>query len=80
MLTEVAPLAHGHTAASLAISSGTNVKAVQRVLGNASAATTLDTYADLSEDDLDAVASRLNAAMPLVALSKPPRTRVSRSR
>ncbi|WP_127476086.1 tyrosine-type recombinase/integrase [Microbacterium sulfonylureivorans] len=52
-----------HTAASLAISSGANVKAVQRMLGHASAAMTLDTYADLFEDDLDAVASSLNAAM-----------------
>ena len=52
-----------HTAASLAISSGANVKAVQRMLGHASAAMTLDTYADLFDDDLDAVASSLNAAM-----------------
>lgn len=49
-----------HTAASLAISSGANVKAVQRMLGHASAAMTLDTYADLFEDDLDDVATRLN--------------------
>lgn len=52
-----------HTAASLAISAGANVKAVQRMLGHASAAMTLDTYADLFEDDLDAVAARLNDAM-----------------
>ena len=45
-----------HTAASLAISAGANVKAVQRMLGHASAAMTLDTYADLFDDDLDAVA------------------------
>ncbi|MFC7925080.1 tyrosine-type recombinase/integrase [Microbacterium laevaniformans] len=32
-----------HTAASLAISSGANVKSVQRMLGHASAAMTLDT-------------------------------------
>ncbi len=51
-----------HTAASLAISSGANVKAVQRMLGHASAAMTLDTYADLFEDDLDEVATRLNDA------------------
>ncbi|WP_438354651.1 tyrosine-type recombinase/integrase [Microbacterium sp. CJ88] len=52
-----------HTAASLAISSGANVKAVQRMLGHASAAMTLDTYADLFEDDLDEVAGHLNDAM-----------------
>lgn len=51
-----------HTAASLAISSGANVKAVQRMLGHASAAMTLDTYADLFDDDLDAVAVELDAA------------------
>ena len=50
-----------HTAASLAISAGANPKAVQRMLGHASAAMTLDTYADLFEDDLDAVSERLDA-------------------
>lgn len=49
-----------HTAASLAISSGANVKAVQRMLGHKSAAMTLDTYADLFDDDLDDVAVRLD--------------------
>ncbi|MBK4347237.1 tyrosine-type recombinase/integrase [Lacisediminihabitans changchengi] len=51
-----------HTAASLAISAGANVKAVQRMLGHASAAMTLDTYADLFDDDLDAVADALHDA------------------
>ena len=51
-----------HTAASLAISAGANVKAVQKMLGHASAAMTLDTYADLFDDDLNAVAVRLNEA------------------
>lgn len=49
-----------HTAASLAISAGANVKAVQKMLGHSSAAMTLDTYADLFEDDLDAVAVALD--------------------
>lgn len=49
-----------HTAASLAISSGANVKAVQRMLGHASAAMTLDTYADLFDDDLDSVSTHLD--------------------
>jgi integrase len=49
-----------HTAASLAVSAGANVKAVQTMLGHASAAMTLDTYADLFSDDLDAVADRLD--------------------
>ncbi|MDQ1217977.1 tyrosine-type recombinase/integrase [Microbacterium arborescens] len=51
-----------HTAASLAISSGANVKAVQRMLGHASASMTLDTYADLFDDDLDGVATALDEA------------------
>lgn len=49
-----------HTAASLAIAAGANVKAVQRMLGHASAAMTLDVYSGLFEDDLDNVAQRLN--------------------
>jgi len=36
-----------HTATSLAVSAGANVKAVQKMLGHASAVMTLDTYADL---------------------------------
>jgi hypothetical protein len=46
--------------ASLGVSAGANVKAVQRMLGHASAAMTLDLYADLFDDDLEAVAERLN--------------------
>lgn len=55
---------HGlrHTAASLAVGAGANVKAVQRMLGHASAAMTLDVYAGLFEDDLDAVADRMDLA------------------
>ncbi|CPR11281.1 phage-related integrase [Mycobacterium bohemicum DSM 44277] len=49
-----------HTAASLAISSGANVKVVQRMLGHASAAMTLDVYADLFDDDLTSVADKLS--------------------
>jgi len=51
-----------HTAASLAVSAGANVKALQRILGHASAAMTLDTYADLFDDDLDAVGDALDDA------------------
>lgn len=51
-----------HTAASLAVQAGAHVKAVQRMLGHASAAMTLDVYADLFDDDLDAVAVALDAA------------------
>lgn len=51
-----------HTAASLAVSAGSNVKAVQRMLGHASAAMTLDVYSGLFDDDLDAVAERMDEA------------------
>lgn len=51
-----------HTAASLAVAAGANVKAVQRMLGHASAAMTLDVYAGLFGDDLDTVADLLDAA------------------
>jgi integrase len=50
-----------HTAASLAVSAGANVKAGQRMLGHATASMTLDVYADLFDDDLEAVADRLDA-------------------
>ncbi len=49
-----------HTAASIAVSSGANVKALQRMLGHKSAAMTLDVYADLFDDDLDAVSESMN--------------------
>ena len=52
-----------HTAASLAVSAGANVKAVQRMLGHAKASMTLDVYADLFDDDLDVVADRLDTAI-----------------
>lgn len=52
-----------HTAASIAISAGAHVKAVQRMLGHASAAMTLDTYADLFDADLDTVADNINTLL-----------------
>jgi integrase len=50
-----------HSCASLAVSAGVNVLALQRMLGHTSAKITLDTYADLFDDDLDAVAVSLHA-------------------
>jgi integrase len=49
-----------HTCALLAVSAGVNVLALQRMLGHTSAKMTLDTYADLFDDDLDAVAAALH--------------------
>lgn len=50
-----------HTAASIAVSAGANVKTVQRMLGHSSAAMTLDTYSDLFDTDLDNVALNIDA-------------------
>lgn len=50
-----------HTCASLAVAAGVNVLALQRMLGHTSAKMTLDTYADLFDDDLDAVAESLHS-------------------
>jgi integrase len=52
-----------HTAVSLAISAGANVKVVQRIAGHASATMTLDTYTGLFDHDLHDSAGRLNAAL-----------------
>ena len=59
-----------HTAASLAISAGANVKAVQRMLGHASAEVTLNVYSDLFDDDLDDVAERLDQEAARAVVSK----------
>jgi integrase len=52
-----------HTCASLAISAGANVKVVQRMLGHATAAMTLDLYGHLLSDDLAGVANALGEAI-----------------
>ncbi len=54
-LDDVTPHDLRHSAASLAMAAGANVKAVQQRLQHASPAMTLDVYAGLFPDDLDAV-------------------------
>ena len=49
-----------HTAASLAVSSGASVKAIQTMLGHASAAMTLDVYSHLFADELEDVADKMD--------------------
>lgn len=49
-----------HTAASLAIGSGANIKALQNMLGHASAGLTLDRYGHLYESDVKAVGLAIN--------------------
>lgn len=60
-LTDFTPHQLRHTAASLAVASGADVKAVQRMLGHASAAMTLDVYTGLFERGLDALADAMDA-------------------
>lgn len=52
-----------HTAASLAIHAGANVKTVQRMLGHASAAVTLDIYGHLWDDELDSLPGKIGEFM-----------------
>lgn len=49
-----------HTAVSLAIASGASVKVVQRMVGHASAAITLDVYAGLFDQDLSIITDRMD--------------------
>lgn len=56
-----------HTAASHAIRSGASVKAVQSMLGHASAKVTLDTYVGLFPDEQDSVAEAMAAALSMPA-------------
>jgi integrase len=63
-----------HTAASLSISAGASVKSVQRMLGHASAKITLDVYAGLFDQDLDDIASRMDAMIALSSIPHLPET------
>ncbi|WP_158618997.1 hypothetical protein [Micromonospora sp. M71_S20] len=53
------------------MAAGANVKAVQRMLGHASASMTLDVHAGLFGDDLDAVANRLDEAVAVRTICGP---------
>jgi len=68
-----------HTCASLAVSAGANVKALQRMLGHSSARETLDTYSDLFDEDLDAVASAGRSTSRLLRGPRPAPSRPARS-
>jgi integrase-like protein len=52
-----------HTAASVAIRSGANIKALQNMLGPASAGLTLDRYGHLYDSDVDAVGRAIDEAI-----------------
>jgi integrase len=59
VLGELHPHDLRHTAVSLAIRSGADVKVVQRVAGHSSAKLTLDTYGHLWDEGIDDVARRM---------------------
>ncbi len=59
-----------HTCASLAVSAGVNVLSLQRMLGHKSAKVTLDTYSDLFDADLDAVAITLHTSYSRQSVAK----------
>jgi integrase len=62
-----------HAAASFAIAAGASVKGVQGMLGHQSATQTLDRYAALWPDELDAVAARIDAARQAADNARPDR-------
>jgi integrase len=59
----ISPHALRHTAASLHIKAGANIKVVQRQLGHATASMTLDRYGHLYKDDLDEAAKAVGNAI-----------------
>lgn len=64
-LDGLTPHALRHTAASLAIAAGADVKVVQQMLGHKSATMTLDLYGHLFPDRLDTVADAMDTARNL---------------
>ena len=68
-IPELHPHQLRHTAASLAIASGADVKVVQQMLGHSSAAMTMDVYGHLFSDRLDEVADALDTARSEAAKS-----------
>jgi hypothetical protein len=59
---ELTPHELRHTAASLAIASGADIKVVQQMLGHKSATMTLNQYGHLFGDRLDVVADAMDTA------------------
>lgn len=61
-----------HTAVSWAIHAKANVKTVQRMVGHASAAMTLDVYGHLWDDELDEVVGRVDELLDSLRKTDPP--------
>lgn len=64
---KITPHSLRHVAAGLLVGSGASVKAVQRQLGHATAAMTLDQYSDLFDGDLDTVAAAMDEVFSLTS-------------
>ncbi len=69
-LAGLTPHSLRHTAASLAIASGADVKVVQQMLGHKAATMTLDLYGHLFESRLDDVADALDKAARKAAVAQ----------
>lgn len=69
---EMTPHELRHTAVSIAIASGASVKAVQAIAGHKDASMTLNVYAHLFDDDLDAVSTRMAAHIARARAAEPP--------
>jgi integrase len=67
-----------HTAASLAIAEGANVKVVQSMLGHQSATLTLDLYGHLLPDQRDEVAAAMDTAFASAQQQETDETRTAR--
>jgi integrase len=78
--TGLSPHELRHSAASLSISAGASIKAVQKMLGHKSATLTLDRCGHLHPDELQGVADRLDSlhAAAECAQNVPARLRVVR--
>ena len=58
-----------HTAASLAISAGASIKAVQHLLGHKNVTITLDRYSHLYQDDLENLAQTMHQRYATTAVA-----------
>ena len=77
---KVTPHSLRHTAASLAITSGADIKVLQLMLGHSNAAMTLNQYGHLYPDRLDEVADALDSARSQALASDSDRSRTGHMR
>ena len=76
-LDALTPRVRRHTAASLATPAGASVRHVQAPPGHASPVLTLSTYQHLVDDDLDAVADRLDAVAEAARIARADQVRTA---